>query len=280
MKNYSRETTTTKLWKEELEEKEGVGSAQGLPTDKDKLIAAPTAPGSNVNDSLVMSNGVHLTSSEQGALVLPDYYHKLLRQKSLTSDVGEVKQQSYSPYVSNQGAPFKPYKGPKTSSPGLIQNSPMDGLSSSHSLEGSQNKPDQAIQKILQEMVNNSRKVNGTAGDRVIREVGKSTVVDLPTRGKEIDIVRNGLSSGNGTAVGVVPGNTLSGTAGRISSSGAVFNRESSEFCVNNSFMKKREPDVLEKLHLPEVLLNMIHGCHQNGDYSGNSDDMCYGWKA
>jgi hypothetical protein len=129
-------------------------------------------------------------------------------------------------------------------------------------------------------MVNNSRKVNGTAGDRVIREVGKSTVVDLPTRGKEIDIVRNGLSSGNGTAVGVVPGNTLSGTAGRISSSGAVFNRESSEFCVNNSFMKKREPDVLEKLHLPEVLLNMIHGCHQNGDYSGNSDDMCYGWKA
>ncbi|XP_062147267.1 probable transcriptional regulator SLK3 isoform X2 [Alnus glutinosa] len=279
LKNYSRETTTTKLWKEELEEKEGVGSAQGLPTDKDKLIAAPTAPGSNVNDSLVMSNGVHLTSSEQGALVLPDYYHKLLRQKSLTSDVGEVKQQSYSPYVSNQGAPFKPYKGPKTSSPGLLQNSPMDGLSSSHSLEGSQNKPDQAIQKILQEMVNNSRKVNGTAGDRVIREVGKSTVVDLPTRGKEID-VRNGLSSGNGTAVGVVPGNTLSGTAGRISSSGTVFNRESSEFCVNNSFMKKREPDVLEKLHLPEVLLNMIHGCHQNGDYSGNSDDMCYGWKA
>ncbi|XP_059443275.1 probable transcriptional regulator SLK3 [Corylus avellana] len=282
LKNYSQEITTMKLRKEGLEEKEGVGSAQGLPTDKDKVIAASTAPGSNVNESLVMTNGVHLTSSEQGALVLPDYYHKLLRQNSLTYDVGEVKQQSYSPYVSNQGAPFKPYKGPKTSSSGLIQNSRMDGLSSSHSLEGSQNKPDQAIQKILQEMVNNSRKVNGTAGDRVIREVGKSTVVDLPTRGKEIDIVRNVLSSGNVAAVGVgaVPRNALGGTAGRISSSGTVFNRESSEFCVNNSYMKKREPDVLEKLHLPEGLLNMIHGCHQNGDYSGNSDDMCYGWKA
>jgi hypothetical protein len=280
LKNYSQETTTTKLRKEELEENEGVGSAQGLPTDKDKVIAASTAPGSNVNDSLVMTNGVHLTSSEQGALVLPDGYNKLLRQNSLTSDVGDVKQQSYSPYVANQGAPFKPYKGPKTSSSGLIQNSPMDGLSSSHSLEGSQNKPDQAIQKILQEMVNNSRKLNGAAGDRVIREVGKSTIVDLPTRGKEIDIVRNGLSSGNVAAVGAVPRNALGGTAGRIGSSGTVFNRESSEFCVNNSYMKKREPDVLEKLHLPVGLLNMIHGFHQSGDYSGNSDDMCYGWKA
>ncbi|KAE8055255.1 hypothetical protein FH972_012107 [Carpinus fangiana] len=280
LKNYSQETTTMKLRKEGLEENEGVGSAQGLPTDKDKVIAASTAPGSNVNDSLVMTNGVHWTSSERGALVLPDDYNKLLRQNSLTSDVGDVKQQSYSPYVSNQGAPFKPYKGPKTSSSGLNQNSPMDGLSSSHSLEGSQNKPDQAIQKILQEMVNNSRKLNGAAGDRVIREVGKSTIVDLPTRGKEIDIVRNGLSSGNVAVVGAVPRNALGGTAGRIGSSGTVFNGESSEFCVNNSYMKKREPDVLEKLHLPVGLLNMIHGCHQSGDYSGNSDDMCYGWKA
>ena len=251
----------------------GLRCAQGLPTEKDKLMATSTYPSSIANNSLNMTNQGQATSA------LPGYYNNFLRQNSLTSDVNRMKQESSS-NVSNHGAPFKPYKGPKTSSPGLIQNSPIDGLSSSHSLEGSQNIQDHTIRKILQEMVNNSRKVGGNAAERVNREINKSTVVDLPTRGRVIDIVQNGFSSGNSTATVTAPGNALGSSVGRISSSGPIFNRESPEFSGNNSFIKKRDPEVTEKHLLPEALLNMNPGYHGNGKFSSSSGTMCYGWKA
>nr|POF02783.1 putative transcriptional regulator slk2 [Quercus suber] len=240
LKRYSRESTTSNFRKKELPEKVGEKSAQGLPTEKDKVMATSTAPSSNVDDSLNMTNRGHLTTSEHAASALP---------------------------------------GPKTSSPRLIQNSPIDGLSSSHSLEGSQNIQDHTIQKILQEMVNNSRKANGNAANRVNCKISQGTVVDLPTRGRVINIVQSGLGSGNSTTTEAAPGNALSSSVGRISSSRAMFNRESSEFCGNNSFNKKREPEVPEKHLLPEAILNMIPGYHENGKFSSSSGNVCYGWK-
>lgn len=278
LKNYSQETTTSKIGKEELHEKEVVGSAQGLPTDDNKLMAGSSGHCSNVNDCVVLTNGGLLTSSKEAALMPPGSYHKLLRQNSSTSEQGRVKRQGSSLRVSNQDVSFESYKGSKASSPGLIQHSPMDGLSNSHSMEGSQNIRDKAIQKILQEMVNNSRKLNVNAGDTVIREEGKSHVVDVPARGKGMN-VHNGLGSRYSTAALDIPGNVLRSAAGRISSSGAVFNREVSEFCGNNSSMKNKETDVPEKLHLPEALIKMINGYHENGKLSGNSEDMCNAWR-
>ena len=277
MKRYSRESTTSNFRKNELPEKLGEKSAQGLLTEKDKVMATSTAPSSNVDDSLNMTNRGHLTTSEHAASALPGYYNNFLRQNSLTSDVNRVKQESSS-NVSNHNAPFKPYKGPKTSSPRLIQNSPIDGLSSSHSLEGSQNIQDHTIQKILQEMVNNSRKANGNAANRVNCKISQGTVVDLPTRGRVIDIVQSGLGSGNSTTTEASPGNASSSSVRRINSSRAMFNREPSEFC-GNSFNKKREPEVPEKHLLPEAILNMIPGYHENGKFSSSSGDVCYGWK-
>ncbi|KAG2681282.1 hypothetical protein I3843_11G137000 [Carya illinoinensis] len=264
LNNYSLETTTSKIGKEELHEKEIVGSAQGLPTDDNKLMAGSSGYCSNVNGCVVMTNGGLLTSSEEAALMPPGSYHKLLRQNSSTSEQCRVKRQGSSLRVSNQDVSFESYKGSKASSPGLIQHSPMDGLSSSHSVEVNQNIRDQAIQKILREMVNNSRKLNVNAGDTVIREEGKSCVVDVPARGKGMN-VHNGLGSRYSTAALDIPGNVLSSAAGRISSSGAVFNREASEFCGNNSSMKKKEADVPEKLHLPEALIKLLNGYQENG---------------
>ncbi|XP_040988485.1 probable transcriptional regulator SLK3 [Juglans microcarpa x Juglans regia] len=278
LKNYSQETTTSKIGKEELHEKEVVGSAQCLPTDDNKLMAGSSGHCNNVNGCVVMTNGGLLTSSEEAALMPPGSYHKLLRQNNSTSEQGRVKRQGASLRVSNQDVSFESNKGSKASSPGLIQHSPMDGLSSSHSIEGSQNIRDKAIQKILQEMVNNSRKLNVNAGDTVIREEGKSHVVDVPARGKGMN-VHNGLGSRYSTTALDIPGNVLRSAAGRISSSGAVFNREVFEFCGNNSSMKKKETDVPEKLQLPEALIKMINGYHENGKLSGNSEDMCNAWR-
>lgn len=255
-----------------------MGSAQGLPTDDNMLIAGSCGRGGNVNGCVVMTNGGLLTSSEEAALMPPGSYHKLLRQNSLTSDQGRVRRQGSSLGVSNQDVPFGPYKSSKTSSRGLILHSPMDGLSSSHFMEGSQNIRDQAIQNILQEMVNNSGKLNVNAGDTVIHEEGKSYVVDMPTRGKGMN-VHNRIGSRYSTAALDIPGNILGSAAGRISHSGVVFNGEASDFCGNNSSMKKKKTVVPEKLQLPEALVKMINGYHENGKSSGNSEDTCNAWR-
>ncbi|KAK9277059.1 hypothetical protein L1049_006598 [Liquidambar formosana] len=272
LKNYPREATATELKTNQMLEKEQLQSVQCLPTDRKKLMAMQHGLGSNMNDPSHLTDSGLLTGSEQAALALTAYYQKMLRQNSLDSNLSRVKQEpSCSFNSSNQVASSKPFPGSESSRLGSIQSLPLNGLSRSHSSQSSQNIQQCMIQKILQEMMNNSaakevRNACGSEGEEVLCGFDASAIGGSLARARGTAMVRDRLYS---------PANVLD-SFGRTNSLKAAPNSDLSGGCGKNIIVK-REPDLPEKLHLTEAVREMPHACYENGVFNGDREDSGHG---
>ncbi|KAA8521978.1 hypothetical protein F0562_012708 [Nyssa sinensis] len=283
LKSYPREDTTTNIQMQQMEEIEQVRSAQCLLTDRNKLLAMHPGPSSNMNVNSNMTDGV-LSGSELAVLALTNYQKMMQRQNSGNSTMSTVKQEpSCLINCSSQSAIPSPVLVPRSQSPGMLQNLPNNGLSSSQLSQGSKNLQQRIIDKLLQEMVTNSRakgvqSANGRVKEEVLGELNGSTV-RLPTRAHGASMGGNlsGLSNTRGAAAAT--GDVLDSIVGRTDSSNAASNSNLSKISGNTTLIK-REPDLPESFHLPEAVQDMANEFSLYGILNGDWKNMDYGWKA
>ncbi|XP_059661711.1 probable transcriptional regulator SLK3 isoform X2 [Cornus florida] len=294
LKNYFREDTKTKTQMKWVEQTEQQGSAQGLRTERNKLMMPPD-PTSNINDNSHMTDGGILEDSGTASLALTNYYYQtLLRQSSASHNVGTVKQEPPSMRCSNQKA-SSPALGSQSPSTGLFSSSPDNGLSISQSSHSNKILQQHMIHKLLQEMVTNTR-ANGRVKEQVPVEFNGSTSDGLTRRSRGTIMVANGPGCGNTKSTGGVTGNTKSTGAvtgnvtGNSKSAGAVTadvlgsvpgrtnnvnsasNSSSSRVCGSGTLIK-REPDLPEEFKMADDFTEI-------GDLTGDWKGMGYDWKA
>nr|APA20139.1 SEUSS-like 2 [Populus tomentosa] len=145
LKKYTQQFSTTKLHKDELQEKEQLEVLQGLPTDPNKLSASH-ALGGNSNDNSNMSKGALLNISDVSChCIYPS-------QTCINSNVGELEQTSlsYKRCGRCRNASSTPSQGPKTLSAEVIQEFAFPGL---HSSGGGQHRREHKVQNLLEEII-------------------------------------------------------------------------------------------------------------------------------
>ncbi|KAI9398087.1 hypothetical protein POPTR_003G121800v4 [Populus trichocarpa] len=143
LKKYTQQFSTTKLHKDELQDKEQLEVLQGLPTDPNKLSASH-ALGGNSNDNSNMSKGALLNISDVSChCIYPS-------QTCINSNVGELEQTSLLYKRCGRNASSTPSQGPKTLSAEFIQEFAFPGL---HSSGGGQHRREHKVQNLLEEII-------------------------------------------------------------------------------------------------------------------------------
>ncbi|KAL3599022.1 hypothetical protein D5086_006940 [Populus alba] len=145
LKKYTQQFSTTKLHKDELQEKEQLEVLQGLPTDPNKLSASH-ALGGNSNDNSSMSKGALLNISDVSChCIYPS-------QTCINLNVGELEQTSlsYKRCGRCRNASSTPSQGPKTLIAEVIQEFAFPGL---HSSGGGQHRREHKVQNLLEEII-------------------------------------------------------------------------------------------------------------------------------
>ncbi|KAJ9173537.1 hypothetical protein P3X46_016660 [Hevea brasiliensis] len=193
LKNYSQKLSATKFQKNEFQEKEKLVS-QGMAADTTKLLSSSGGQSNNENVNSNMSKDGLLTTSEMAALAHPGDYCKLLRQTSINSNVSKLGEPSSLYKRANDSRPFQ---GPKILNPEFTQNLP---LSISQFSESNQNIQDCMIQKLLQQMVNNSRAANWAEKESV-NHIINDILAGLPTNAKDTGSLGNVGTFENNTSV-------------------------------------------------------------------------------
>ncbi|PSR91519.1 Transcriptional regulator SLK2 [Actinidia chinensis var. chinensis] len=269
LRRYSpQETTrsTTNNQIKQMHEMEWLASSGDLPTDKNRLMVASPGPRSNMNENSITTKDETVMGPQKTALAGMNRYQKLPRQNSTSSAVKQEPSCSISINSSSQRAIPLPGVCPQSSNPGMIRSSPTSNSATSPPSQTSDDLQQLMIHKLLQEMASNTRATEGTqtgngkVKEEFIEELNGSAVGNFSTRagvtGKHpIGQGLDNISTGPAAIV-----------LGRRERHGfhTASNDHFSGIYGDNSFVG-REPDILDKFHLPESIQNMDLEFYTNG---------------
>ncbi|KAF8380321.1 hypothetical protein HHK36_027804 [Tetracentron sinense] len=311
LKIYPRQTTTTKLQMQELEQ---LVNAHGLPTDRNtlnKLMASNSGLTNHMSNNQYTVSGGVLNASAQAAVALTNS-NNMLRQNSMNSNANACQQEASYSFNSSNQIPSSPFQDPRSLIPGSMQDLPVNGLSSqqlhslnannSHQLshpqssQGSQNLQQQMLQQLLQEMMSNrgegevqqqslgGQNANGSLGEDVFIGANGISGGGLQVRAGGTGVLGNVSVFGNSSCAGPgaaanVSGSVMGATPNRSNNLKPPSNKNSLMIGGRNSF-NQRAPDVPQNLRLPGMVQNIAHEFTENGVFNTDPGDMGYGWKA
>ena len=271
MKNYPQEATRVRANKR----KQLHGGERPEWGGQDSPSNRATA---NVRDISSIAVSGLVTGSEEGAFAQTTLYPKIMQQNSFNSNSSTVK---HEPYLFDSfvlGSSSLPIQFPKASSPGLIQNRPPVNSSS----QGSQNKRQCMIQKLLQEMMNNNNnnrakelhELNGREEETSCGMNTRSTVGGLPKKARRTSVVRNelGCRDSINAAVASRAADVLGSSAGMDKGSKAASSIKSSG-TTGNHCLVKMEPD----LSVIEGVKDVAHGFCEDDAFNADKESMGYG---
>lgn len=213
------------------------------------------------NDKSDITRCGPMTASEE-ALVSPGYYTRLLGPNSFNSDMSKVMQEHSSSCISTKlGASSRSLRGLKTLNTGHIKDLSVDCLSSSRSSECKQKTENNLIQKLLREIINNSRTANrGSELDKVHYKLSSSTVADLPAATGGTAINEYKVAFNDSSASQAALGNATNDTVGKLNSFTAAASDVAYGIYGNGCFSRREN-------HLPEVIRNIVSGFNSKQNF-------------
>ncbi|XP_031265576.1 probable transcriptional regulator SLK2 [Pistacia vera] len=243
LKCYSQENRTTKPQEDEPQRKE----SDHYPSVGRRKLMATSLFNNDGNEKSDIPRCGPMTASEE-ALVSPGYYTRLLGRNSFNSDMSKVMPEHSSSCIRTKlGASPISLGGLKTLNTGNIKDLLVDGLSSSHSSGCKQKTENNLIQKLLQEMINNSRTAKrGSELDKVHHKRSSSTVADLPAAMDDYKVAFNDSQA--------ALGNATNNTVGKFNSVTAAASDVDHYGIYGNGSFSRREH------HLPEVTHSIVSG--------------------
>uniref|UniRef100_A0A2P2LW98 Putative transcriptional regulator SLK2 isoform X2 n=1 Tax=Rhizophora mucronata TaxID=61149 RepID=A0A2P2LW98_RHIMU len=295
LKNYPRNASSAKLQMQKMQEMEQLANVQGLPTEQNtlnKLMAIHPGINSHMNNNHHMVSRGALSGSARAALALTKYQNLLTRQNSINLNSNSLQQDATSSISNSNQSPSSNFQCSGAFMSGSMQNLPVSGFSSPHPLsqqpqqrslsttsllqqnnpQPSQGKPaveQQMIQRLLQEMSNNSGLQQHSAGQHGTMTVG-----------------RNGMGFGSTAPSTPAASATISGglagpAPSRSNSFKAAANSDSSAAGGNSGFNQKM-PDMPQNLHLQDdIVQDIAHEFTEHGFFNSDLDvNMGYDWKA
>ncbi|XP_057487009.1 probable transcriptional regulator SLK2 [Actinidia eriantha] len=268
LRRYSRKETTSFTNNNEIKqmhEMEWLASSKGPPTDKNRLMVASPGPRSNMNENSCMTKDETVMGPEKAVLTETNRCQKLLRPSTSSS----IKQEpSCSISINSSSQRAIPLQGvcPQSSNRGMIRSSPTSNSATSQPSQTSDDLQQLMIHKLLQEMVSNTRATKGTQNangkvkEEFIEEFNGSAVGNFSTRARITGKHPIGQGLGN---IGAGPAANVLGRRERDGFNTAS-NGHFSGIYDDSSFVG-REPDILDKFHLPEATQDMDLEFYRNG---------------
>lgn len=288
MKSFPRHVNAAKPQPQKVQEMDQLGGIQGLPTDQNtmnKLMALHPGLNNQMGNNQHMVGRGALSGSAQAALALTNYQNLLMRQNSMNSSRGSLQQEASSSFSNSNQNPSLTFQGPSGAVPGMLQSSPVGGLSGSH-----------LQQPHLQQRLALLQRNNAVQGSQALQQhMMQQLTQDNNGSGIQQPIVcpsisgsvsRDGLGFGNKSSTGDMttgngPGNVLGPAPSRSNSFKAASNSESSAAGASSG-LNQKSAELPQSLHLSEEMVPDIpHEFTENGFLSCDLDDnMNFDWKA
>ncbi|XP_023533026.1 probable transcriptional regulator SLK2 isoform X1 [Cucurbita pepo subsp. pepo] len=296
LKSYPQHATA-KLRMQKRQEIQQVATAQGLPTDRNRMVALhPGLMNNQMNSQNQVIGRGALSSSAHAALALSNYQNLLMRQNSMNSNSSNPLQQgtsssfnnsnqNQSPSSSSHGGttaltsgPMRNVLGSALSSPHLpsqqsnnlvAQNHPQSAQGGGNNNQAMQH---QMIQQLLQISNNNS---------------GGGQQQPLPGLNTNTNGKMGGSYSGFGGSSSAASGTanaSISNTPpapSRSNSFKSASNGDVSATGGHSSGFNQKSEDLPQNLHLEEdIIQDIAHDFTENGFFNSDLDDnMCFAWK-